>query len=79
MVGKREKETADTGIEASLTGHLVLSTLHTNSAVETITSIGHGLRLLPVSPMPCWGAGSAVSTAHLQRLQRGLSTLQGRI
>ena len=40
MVGEiRDKETADTAIEASLTGHLVLSTLHTNSAVETITRI----------------------------------------
>jgi type II secretory ATPase GspE/PulE/Tfp pilus assembly ATPase PilB-like protein len=40
MVGEmRDKETADTGIEASLTGHLVLSTLHTNSAVETITRL----------------------------------------
>ena len=37
MVGEmRDEETASTGIEASLTGHLVLSTLHTNSAVETI-------------------------------------------
>src|SRR2546430_7610115 len=37
MVGEmRDKETADIGIEASLTGHLVLSTLHTNSAVETV-------------------------------------------
>jgi type II secretory ATPase GspE/PulE/Tfp pilus assembly ATPase PilB-like protein len=40
MVGEmRDKETAETGIEASLTGHLVLSTLHTNSAVETITRL----------------------------------------
>jgi type II secretory ATPase GspE/PulE/Tfp pilus assembly ATPase PilB-like protein len=40
MVGEmRDKETADTGIEASLTGHLVMSTLHTNSAVETVTRL----------------------------------------
>jgi type II secretory ATPase GspE/PulE/Tfp pilus assembly ATPase PilB-like protein len=40
MVGEmRDKETVSTGIEASLTGHLVLSTLHTNSAVETITRL----------------------------------------
>jgi type II secretory ATPase GspE/PulE/Tfp pilus assembly ATPase PilB-like protein len=40
MVGEmRDKETAETGIEASLTGHLVFSTLHTNSAVETITRL----------------------------------------
>ena len=37
MVGEmRDEETAETGIEASLTGHLVFSTLHTNSAVETV-------------------------------------------
>lgn len=35
----RDKETADIAIEASLTGHLVMSTLHTNSAVETITRL----------------------------------------
>ena len=40
MVGEmRDKETADIGIEASLTGHLVLTTLHTNSAVETVTRL----------------------------------------
>jgi len=37
MVGEmRDAETAATGIEASLTGHLVFSTLHTNSSVETV-------------------------------------------
>jgi type II secretory ATPase GspE/PulE/Tfp pilus assembly ATPase PilB-like protein len=37
MVGEmRDEETASTGVEASLTGHLVLSTLHTNSSVETV-------------------------------------------
>jgi type II secretory ATPase GspE/PulE/Tfp pilus assembly ATPase PilB-like protein len=40
MVGEmRDKETASTGVEASLTGHLVFSTLHTNSAPETITRL----------------------------------------
>jgi len=40
MVGEmRDKETCETGIEASLTGHLVFSTLHTNSAVETVTRL----------------------------------------
>ena len=40
MVGEmRDAETAHTGLEASLTGHLVLSTLHTNSAPETITRL----------------------------------------
>jgi type II secretory ATPase GspE/PulE/Tfp pilus assembly ATPase PilB-like protein len=40
MIGEmRDKETADIAMEASLTGHLVMSTLHTNSAVETITRL----------------------------------------
>ncbi len=40
MVGEiRDQETIQTAIEASLTGHLVLSTIHTNSAVETLTRI----------------------------------------
>ena len=40
MVGEmRDSETASMGLEASLTGHLVLSTLHTNSAPETITRL----------------------------------------
>lgn len=40
MVGEmRDHETAQIGVEASLTGHLVFSTLHTNSAPETITRL----------------------------------------
>ena len=40
MVGEiRDQETAQVAIEASLTGHLLLSTLHTNSAAETITRL----------------------------------------
>lgn len=40
MVGEmRDKETAAIGLEAALTGHMVFSTLHTNSAVETLTRL----------------------------------------
>ena len=40
MVGEiRDRETAEISIEASLTGHLVFSTLHTNSAVESVTRL----------------------------------------
>ena len=40
MVGEiRDQETAQVSIEASLTGHLILSTVHTNSAVETVTRL----------------------------------------
>ena len=50
MVGEmRDQETAAIGIEASLTGHLVLSTLHTNSAPETIVRLID----LGVDPFTC--------------------------
>lgn len=53
MVGEiRDKETINIAIEASLTGHLVFSTIHTNSAAETITRIlnmGIPAYLLPAS------------------------------
>ncbi len=40
MIGEmRDRETAEAGVEASLTGHLVFSTLHTNSAAETVTRL----------------------------------------
>ncbi len=40
MVGEiRDSETAQIAVQASLTGHLVLSTLHTNSAVGAITRL----------------------------------------
>jgi type II secretory ATPase GspE/PulE/Tfp pilus assembly ATPase PilB-like protein len=40
LIGEmRDRETAHIGIEASLTGHLVFSTLHTNSAPETVTRL----------------------------------------
>lgn len=41
MVGEiRDKETAEIAVEAAQTGHLVLATLHTNSAAETLTRLG---------------------------------------
>jgi type II secretory ATPase GspE/PulE/Tfp pilus assembly ATPase PilB-like protein len=40
MIGEmRDAETAEAGVEASLTGHLVFSTLHTNSASETVVRL----------------------------------------
>lgn len=40
MVGEiRDEETADIGVHAALTGHLVLSTLHTNNAIGTISRL----------------------------------------
>jgi type II secretory ATPase GspE/PulE/Tfp pilus assembly ATPase PilB-like protein len=66
MVGEmRDRETAETGIEASLTGHLVLSTLHTNSAVETI------VRLLDMGLDP-FNFADALLAVLAQRLVRCL-------
>jgi type II secretory ATPase GspE/PulE/Tfp pilus assembly ATPase PilB-like protein len=66
MVGEmRDQETAATAVEASLTGHLVLSTLHTNSAPETIT------RLLDMGLDP-FSFGDALLAVLAQRLARSL-------
>ena len=66
MVGEmRDKETTSTGIEASLTGHLVFSTLHTNSAPESIT------RLLDMGMDP-FNFADAVLGILAQRLGRTL-------
>lgn len=66
MVGEiRDKETGDTAIEASLTGHLVFSTLHTNSAVESIT------RMLNMGIQP-YLITSTVELIIAQRLVRKL-------
>src|SRR5712691_4454415 len=66
MVGEmRDTETAHTGIEASLTGHLVFSTLHTNSAPETLT------RLLDMGLDP-FNFADALLGVLAQRLARTL-------
>jgi type II secretory ATPase GspE/PulE/Tfp pilus assembly ATPase PilB-like protein len=66
MVGEmRDHETVATGIEASLTGHLVFSTLHTNSAPETIT------RLLDMGMDP-FNFADALLGVLAQRLVRTL-------
>ncbi len=68
MVGEmRDHETASIGVEASLTGHLVLSTLHTNSAPETIT------RLLDMGLDPFTFADALLGVLA-QRLARRLCT-----
>jgi type II secretory ATPase GspE/PulE/Tfp pilus assembly ATPase PilB-like protein/GAF domain-containing protein len=66
MVGEmRDEETASIGVEASLTGHLVLSTLHTNSASETIT------RLIDMGVDP-FSFGDALVAVLAQRLARAI-------
>ena len=66
MVGEiRDRETIDVAIEASLTGHLVLSTIHTNSAVETLT------RILNMG-VPPFLLTATINTIIAQRLVRKL-------
>jgi len=66
MVGEmRDKETTSTGIEASLTGHLVFATLHTNSAPESI------IRLLDMGMDP-FNFADALLGILAQRLAKRL-------
>jgi type IV pilus assembly protein PilB len=66
MVGEiRDRETIDVAIEAALTGHLVLSTIHTNSAVETLTRIAN-------MGVPPFLMTATVNTIIAQRLVRRL-------
>jgi len=66
MVGEmRDKETVSTGIEASLTGHLVFATLHTNSAPESI------IRLLDMGMDP-FNFADALLGVLAQRLAKRL-------
>ena len=66
MVGEiRDFETADIAIKAAQTGHLVLSTVHTNSAPETIN------RLIDMG-IPHYNIVSSVSLIIAQRLARKL-------
>jgi type II secretory ATPase GspE/PulE/Tfp pilus assembly ATPase PilB-like protein len=68
MVGEiRDAETAQIAVEASLTGHMVLSTLHTNSAAETVT------RLIDMGMDPFNFADSLLAVLA-QRLARRLCT-----
>ena len=68
MVGEiRDGETAKISIEAALTGHLVLSTLHTNDAPSAITRLNE----MGVEPFL---TGAAVSAVLAQRLARKLCT-----
>lgn len=66
MVGEiRDLETAEIAIKAAQTGHLVLSTLHTNSAPETLT------RLMNMG-VPAFNIATSVSLIIAQRLARRL-------
>ena len=66
MVGEiRDLETAEIAIKAAQTGHLVLSTLHTNSAAETLTRMRN-------MGVPAFNLATSVSLIIAQRLARRL-------
>ena len=66
MVGEiRDPTTAETAVKAAQTGHLVLSTLHTNSAAETLT------RLRDIG-VPAYSVATSVTLIVAQRLVRRL-------
>lgn len=66
MVGEmRDQETAEIGIKAAHTGHLVLSSLHTNSAVESLVRLAN-------MGIPPYNIASSVSLIIAQRLARCL-------
>lgn len=68
LVGEiRDKETAEIAIQAALTGHLVLSTVHTNDAISTISRLTHmGIEPFLIS--------SAIDLIIAQRLLRKICT-----
>jgi len=66
MIGEiRDKETAEIALKAAQTGHLVLSTLHTNDSISSVT------RLLDLG-VPAYQISSAVTAVIAQRLVRRL-------
>ena len=66
MVGEiRDKETADMAVQAALTGHLVVSTLHTNDAPSAVT------RLLELG-VPAYLLRATLIGVMAQRLTRTL-------
>ena len=68
MVGEiRDLETADIAIKAAQTGHMVMSTLHTNDAPSTLTRLGH-------MGVPAFNIVSSIILITAQRLARKLCT-----
>ncbi|MBF0541893.1 MAG: Flp pilus assembly complex ATPase component TadA [Nitrospirae bacterium] len=68
MIGEiRDKETAENAVQAALTGHLVLSTIHTNDAPSTIT------RLIDIG-VPSFLLSSTIIGIIAQRLVRKICT-----
>ena len=74
LVGEiRDKETAEIAIQASLTGHLVFSTLHTNDAPSAIT------RLVDIGVQPFLVAVSVIAIMAQRLVRRELPEVQGAV
>jgi type II secretory ATPase GspE/PulE/Tfp pilus assembly ATPase PilB-like protein len=70
MVGEiRDKETAQLAVQAALTGHLVLSTIHTNNAIGAIPPHRHGVD--PYLIVPTLLPWRSVSCARFARVPEG--------
>ena len=80
MVGEmRDKETTAIGIEASLTGHLVFATLHTNSAPESIIRLlDMGMDPFNFSDALLGVLAAASGQAPVQQVQAAARRLPGR-
>ena len=74
MIGEiRDKETAEIAIQAALTGHLVLSTLHTNDAPSAITRlVDMGIEPYLALFLYCRSTCPTSCAPHLSRMQRNL-------
>ena len=72
MVGEiRDKETADLAIQAALTGHLVLSTIHTNSAIGVIPRlIDMGIDPYLIAPTLILSVAQRLVTSSCPRRRR---------
>ena len=79
MIGEiRDLETARIAVQASLTGHLVLATLHTNDAVGAVTRlIDMGSRAVPARVEPAWRARAAARAQALSGLPQVRLALRG--
>ena len=78
MVGEiRDLETAEMAVHASLTGHLVLSTLHTNDAPTAFPTGRYGSGALPGLFFGYRSHGPEIGENHLPQVQGGVSTTQG--
>ena len=73
MVGEiRDKETAEIAIQASLTGHLVFSTVHTNDAAGAVTRlVDMGVEPFLVASLAHGGAGPAPGAPRVPGVPRG--------